>query len=343
MRPQTTESRLIEGTHQILIALARLPEVRGQNAAACSALFADLLKPYPYYSNLGVARPNGDLFCSAVPFEGVANISDRSYFQRAVDRRGFAPGEYHVGRITGKAVINLGYPDPERWVGKSYPDAPFIKAASSQQEEGTIEGSGLDGTPRLFAFTPLQVGERERVAYAYIGIPRDSAFAKVNQIDTRSLVGFGGVLAFALLATGIGSRMLILHPVKTLLQTMRRLGAGELGARTGLPHTPSEVGQLAAAMDEMAISLEVREAGADHPGGPPRIPRRVPSPSRRRSLPPHPRDRHPVHPTGWEHDRLHGSWTRGHRRQAGHRSDEVTPTGGLGCTSLPVGRGTRRG
>ena len=309
----TAGERLIEGTHQILITLARLPEVRGQNAAACSALFADLLKPYPYYSNLGVAKPNGDVFCSAVPFEGVANISDRSYFQRAVDRRGFAPGEYHVGRITGKAVINLGYPvldgagrvvavvfagldlswlnrllaesqlpehstitvvdlasqvlarypDPERWVGKSYPDAPFIKAAISQQEEGTIEGSGLDGTPRLFAFTPLQVGERERVAYVYIGIPRDSAFAKVNQIDTRSLVGFGGVLAFALLVTGIGSRALILQPVSALLQTMRRLGAGDPAARTGLPHTRSEVGQLAAALDEMANSLEAREAGAD--------------------------------------------------------------------------------
>ena len=309
----TAGERLIEGTHQILVALARLPEVRGQNAAACSALFADLLKPYPYYSNLGVAKPNGDVFCSAVPFEGVANISDRSYFRRALDRRGFAPGEYHVGRITGKAVINLGYPvldgagrvaavvfagldlswlnrllaesqlpehstitvvdmasqvlarypNPEQWVGKSYPDAPFIKAAISQQEEGTIEGSGLDGVPRLFAFTPLQVGERESVAYVYIGIPRDSAFAKVNQIDTRSLVGFGGVLAFALLATGIGSRMLILHPVNALLQTMRRLGAGEVAARTGLRHTPSEVGQLAAALDEMANSLEAREAGAD--------------------------------------------------------------------------------
>ena len=313
----TAGEQLFEGTHQILIALARLPEVRGQNAAACSALFADLLKPYPYYSNLGVAKPNGDVFCTAVPFEGVANISDRSYFQRAIDRRGFAPGEYHVGRITGKAAINLGYPvfdgagrvvavvfagldlswlnrllaesrlpehstitvvdlasqvlarypDPERWVGKSYPDTPFIKAAISQQEEGTVEGFGLDGTPRLFAFTSLHVGERERVAYVYIGIPRDSAFAKVNQIDTQSLVGFAGVLAFALLATGIGSRMLILHPVNTLLRTMRRLGAGEMAARTGLAHTPSEVGQLAAALDEMANRLEAREAGADRSPG----------------------------------------------------------------------------
>ena len=301
----TAGERLVEGAQQILITLARLPEVRRPNAAACSKLLADLLKPYPHFSNLGVATLNGDVFCSAVPFEGAADISDRTYFQRAVEQRGFATGEYRIGRITGKAVINFGYPvlddagriaavvfagldlswlnrllaesrlpehstvtvvdvagqvlarypEPEKWVGRSFPEAPFVKAALSQQDEGTLEGAGLDGTPRLFAFTPLRVGERERIAYVYIGIPRDSAFAKVNQIDNRSLVGFGAVLVFALLLAGIGSRALILRPVTTLVQTMRQLGAGDLAARTGLPHTSSEIGRLAAALDELAESL----------------------------------------------------------------------------------------
>ncbi len=307
--------RLIEGTHQILSVLARLPEVRRQDAGACSTLFAELLKPYPYYSNLGVATPNGNVFCSAVPFEGVASIADRSYFQRAVDRRDFAAGEYRIGQISGKAVINFGYPvldgagrvaavvfagldlswlsrllaearlpdnstitavdtaglvlarypDPERWVGKSFPEAPFVRAAISQQEQGTVEGQGLDGTPRLYAFTPLKAGERERIAFVYVGVPSDSAFAKVNQIDNRSLVGFGIMLVFALLITGIGSRVLILRPVTTLVQTMRRLGTGELAARTGLPHTSSEVGHLAAALDEMAERLEARQGASEPP------------------------------------------------------------------------------
>jgi len=302
--------RLVEGTHQILIVLARLPEIHRQNASACSTLFADLLKPYPYYSNLGAAKPNGVVFCSAIAYEGVATIGDRTYFQRAVERRDLSSGEYQIGRITGKAVVNFGYPvlddaghvkavvfagldlswlnrllaeshlpenstitvvdgagqvlarypEPERWVGKFFAETPFIQAAISQQDEGTVEGSGLDGTPRLFAFTPLRFGERDRFAYVYIGIPKDSAFAKVNQIDNRSLVGFGGVLAFALLATGIGSRVLILRPVTALVQTMRRLGAGDLSVRTGLPHTSSEVGRLAEALDEMAVALQKRQA-----------------------------------------------------------------------------------
>jgi HAMP domain-containing protein len=308
----TAAERLIEGTHQILTVLARLPEVRRRDTAACSKLFADLLKPNPHFSNLGAATSNGDVFCSAIPFEGVASIVDRAYFQRAVGRRGFASGEYRIGRITGKAVINFGYPvldgagqvaavvfagldlswlsrllaearlpehstitvvdvagqvlarypDPEQWVGRSFPEAPFVRAAISQQDQGTVEGQGLDGTPRLYAFTPLLTENRERIAYVYIGIPSESAFVKVNQLDNRSLIGFGVVLVFALLATWIGSRALILRPVTALVQTMRRLGSGDLAARTGLPHSTSEVGQLAIAVDEMAERLEARRDGS---------------------------------------------------------------------------------
>ncbi len=297
--------RLVDGGHQILIALARLPEVRRQHAAACNPLFADLIKPYPYYSNLGVARPDGTLFCSAVPFDGTASIGDRTYFRRTLERRDFAVGEYQIGRITRKAVINFGYPvlddaghvtavvfagldlswlnrllaeshlpedstvtvvdgagqvlarypEPEKWIGKSFPDAPFVRAAVLQQDEGTVEGPGLDGTPRLYAFTPLRLAEGDRFAYVYIGIPWASAFARVNQLDTRSLIGFVIVLVFALLITAIGSRIFILHPVATLVQTMQRLGAGDLSARTGLPHTSSEVGRLAGALDDMAEKL----------------------------------------------------------------------------------------
>lgn len=302
----TSGERLVEGAQQLLFTLARLPEIRRQDAPACSRLLADLLRSYPYFSNLGVAGPSGRVFCSGVPFEGIADIGDRSYFQRAVQRRGFAAGEYRIGQITGKAVINFAYPvlddagriaavvfagldlswlsrllaesrlpeestvtvvdvagqilarypDPATWVGRSFPEAPFIRPILSQQTEGTVEGKGLDGTPRLFAFTPLRVGEQEQIAYVYIGIPQASAFAKVNQVDNWSLVGFVVVLALALLVTGIGSRTLIQLPVTALVDTMRRLAGGDLAARTGLPHTPSETGRLAAALDDLAERLE---------------------------------------------------------------------------------------
>ena len=60
-----------------------------------------------------------------------------------------------------------------------------------------------------------------------------------------------------------------MRPVTVLVKTMRRLGSGDLAARTGLPHTPSEVGRLAAALDEMAERLKARQGGsAQQPGTP---------------------------------------------------------------------------
>jgi signal transduction histidine kinase len=102
--------RLIEGARQLLAGLARLPEVRRRDARACSPLFADLLKQYPGYANLGAIEPNGTLFCSALPSSRPVNVSDRAYVRRALETRTFAVGEYQVGRVTGKATVNFGHP-----------------------------------------------------------------------------------------------------------------------------------------------------------------------------------------------------------------------------------------
>jgi HAMP domain-containing protein len=305
--------RLVEGTHQLLAALGRLPEVRTQNAAACSGLFADLLTPYPFYVNLGAAKPTGDIFCSALPFDGVVNVADRTYFREAVAKHEFATGEYQIGRITGKAVIGFGYPviddagrvtavvfalldlswlnrlaaeadlpqgstltvldgdgrvlarhpEPEKWVGKLFQDAAFIQAGViREQDEGTVEAAGLDGVPRLYAFTALRSGERGKVAHVYVGIPQESAFARVNQIDAWNLAGFGIVLVLASLTMGFGAKWLIFPPLHALVKTTEALAAGDLKARTGLPHGRSELGELACAIDELAEHLEARQSEA---------------------------------------------------------------------------------
>jgi diguanylate cyclase (GGDEF)-like protein len=51
-----------------------------------------------------------------------------------------------------------------------------------------------------------------------------------------------------------------MRPVKRLTNAARRLRAGELGARTGLPHGDGEFGHLARAFDGMAASIQSEEA-----------------------------------------------------------------------------------
>jgi len=104
------QERLIEGARQFLGLLAQFPQVRGGNPSACSGLFADLLRRYPRYANLGAIEPGGDGYCSALPFKQPVNVADRAWFRRAVQTREFAIGDYQIGRITGKATVNFGQP-----------------------------------------------------------------------------------------------------------------------------------------------------------------------------------------------------------------------------------------
>lgn len=104
------QDRLVEGAQQLLTALAQIPEVRSGRPDSCSAFLRDLLAAYPLYVNFGVARPDGKVFCSALPIKGPVNAGDRIWFQRAMRTGDFAAGDYQIGRITGKAAVNFGYP-----------------------------------------------------------------------------------------------------------------------------------------------------------------------------------------------------------------------------------------
>jgi signal transduction histidine kinase/HAMP domain-containing protein len=101
---------LIAGTRQLLTALANAPVVQNGDPG-CSAFLHELLEKYPYYSNLGVANSDGWQTCSALSLPtGPTNIADRAYFRRTIARGDFALGDYQIGRVTGKATINAGYP-----------------------------------------------------------------------------------------------------------------------------------------------------------------------------------------------------------------------------------------
>jgi PAS domain S-box-containing protein len=113
----------------------------------------------------------------------------------------------------------------------------------------------VDGVPRLFTFTPLRGAQGAGDVYVSIGIPRAVAFAEADRILARNLAGLGVVGVLVLVAAWVGADLFILSPVNALIRATKRLGAGELSARTGLPYGQGELGQLARAFDEMAESL----------------------------------------------------------------------------------------
>jgi signal transduction histidine kinase len=104
------EEQVLQGTRQILIALANYVQKKDENPSECSAFCADLLKQFKRYANIGAVESTGDVFCSAVPLDKPVNATDQAWFRRAVESGDFTIGDYHVGRITGKPVLVLAYP-----------------------------------------------------------------------------------------------------------------------------------------------------------------------------------------------------------------------------------------
>jgi signal transduction histidine kinase len=162
--------------------------------------------------------------------------------------------------VDRNGTILVWHPNPERWVGKPAPQTSFIRTILGEQTDSTAEAAGLDGILRLYASSPLRRATGAADAYLSIGIPAQVAFAEVDRILKRNLAGLGLVAVLTVVAAWVGGDLFIVRRVNALIGAANRLQAGDLGARAGLPSGGGELHQLARAFDEMAASLETREA-----------------------------------------------------------------------------------
>ncbi len=186
--------------------------------------------------------------CEAVVFAAM-DLSWLNHLMAAAD----LPEGAALVVIDRNGTILARYPNPQTWVGQSGTRDPLFQAMFAQGQ-GTAELSGMDGIPRIYAFTGLR-GLPE-AGYVSIGIPQAVAYAPVRRVLMRNLICLGMVAVLALAAAWIGGEAFIVRPVQALVRATRRLSVGDLSTRAGLPHGPGELSQLAAAFDEMAASLE---------------------------------------------------------------------------------------
>lgn len=159
--------------------------------------------------------------------------------------------------VNSTGTILAHYPGPPRMMGSAV--SPAMRKTLLEQKEGVTEAIGEDGVSYLYAFTTLCCLPGGEDIYVRVGIPRSAAFAEVNRVTIRNLTILGLITFLVLGIAWIGGEAFVLHQVNVLLQTTKRLTAGDLGARIGLPCDGGELSQLACAFDQMAEALEQRE------------------------------------------------------------------------------------
>ncbi|MCA1248026.1 ATP-binding protein [Massilia sp. MS-15] len=148
-------------------------------------------------------------------------------------------------------------PDPERWFGKKI--SPALLAAMREPSLRPVLLVGEDGVERLHAFA--RVGGPALSEYTVtIGMPVENITAAAREAQMTSLLGLAVITLLALSGAWLAGDILIVQRVRKLMDTARRIAAGELEARSGISYGNEEIGRLAAALDEMATALQAKEA-----------------------------------------------------------------------------------
>jgi PAS domain S-box-containing protein len=105
------QSRTVESTRQLLIAMAGAAELRSGSEKACQEYLIGLRDIMPAYNNLGVMGLTGRLRCGAQTKEGVLLDPEQvAHFRGAIRTRKFSVGDYFVGVVSGKPILGFGYP-----------------------------------------------------------------------------------------------------------------------------------------------------------------------------------------------------------------------------------------
>jgi diguanylate cyclase len=168
------------------------------------------------------------------------------------------PGGAVVSLVDGSGQIVARFPNGDQYVGRPVPDRERFLTAIAGAQEGVDEARGHDAVDRVVAFARVP-GFVDEAMYVRVGIPKDLADAQSLQLLTAGLVLLVLVTAIALLVARVASKRLVLEPFEKLITAAGRLGAGDLSARTGIAHDGSEIGALAAKLDQLATRVQRHE------------------------------------------------------------------------------------
>lgn len=287
--------RDISEAHGFFAAVAASPVKDGLPPAACRELLASFVRRAEVYENLGVADSSGKIECSAAPL--AVDLSRLPWFRKSFTHPALTVGFDFESVLSPRPSLNLAYPLPDGkhvlfanmtldWINETmasarlpegtaisivtadgasvarYPDPDLYRGKAlpsfdGDSKEGVSEVEGLDGIRRIYAMTRVP-GEGGIVVR--VGILKDRFYEVLNHETYHHLTALGIVALLALLAAWFGGDVFLIKPVEALIRVTRRLAEGDLSARTSLRYDKGELGQLAKAFDEMAESLEWRQA-----------------------------------------------------------------------------------
>ena len=201
-------------------------------------------------------------------FKAVRDSSGRTLavFSVALDLAGLAtefanakyPDGARIGLIDSKGRVLARYPDAEGWVGRDASGTSFFKAVAARGGEGAFEELGFDGVPRIYGLARFAETASGSISL-WFGFEKKTVTADVERDFAWTVLAVAGLLLVTFVVIWAGAERLLLRPISVLSAAARRMGRGDLSARTGFEHARDELGRLAQSFDEMAMSIEAKD------------------------------------------------------------------------------------
>ncbi len=130
---------------------------------------------------------------------------------------------------------------------------------SNDSARQTFEETGQDNVLRICAFEKLCLtASSPAYLYMIVGIPKNAVLYQSNREMFTSLLILAIAAFIAMSFAWIFGDLTLIRPIRHLVGATQRFGEGDMAARTNLPHTSDEFGQLAKSFDDMALLLEMK-------------------------------------------------------------------------------------
>jgi len=128
-RAADAQRDVISAVEAVLKSTAYIHAAASQINRGCAILRASLRVELPSIRMLAVAGSDGIVHCSTSPRFVGANVSDRSYFRKALETHDFVVSDFLIGRQSGKGTILAAYP---------------VSAVDGGEEAVVLAGMNLD-------------------------------------------------------------------------------------------------------------------------------------------------------------------------------------------------------
>jgi len=107
----SVERLMVDNAKSFLLTIAHLPTIREQRYDECNFIFWHMFEDhFEYYSAFYVADLEGNILCSPPEKHAPPDFESCDHYQSLIKATDFTISGYHICRVTGKAVMSVGYP-----------------------------------------------------------------------------------------------------------------------------------------------------------------------------------------------------------------------------------------